>query len=488
MTWLSKFYMPHGLGDHANAVQVFKPCRDRGNELLIKVNPDREWLWRAAGYKLCDGASDTHPYWEPSAVNRDLLNNHPWDGNKSGQNLAAHPLPVVGSPAELWDEMVNHRFDLTPSVSEEAKGRVARWIDDLPRPLFLLHTRGATSPQRKNYPPDLEVEVVEQLLQMGSVVYLTWDRGGPETFKSARYRVLGPSVEELYWMTSRADVFLGIDSGPYHLARMTGTPRVGVWFDIPAWHACIPSPDTVNLVRPHGNNPYKRFDFNMVQVPRFSGESVARHVKRIVAPRKLSPQVGTDIVLQSLVEELGHKNATLSNVVDRNLSVARIFEFLRDRQKPQVLETGCIRSVDDWGAGWFTALCGYMLKSVGGHLVSVDYTPKNCDFARLWTGRLPVTVVESDSVQFLDNYAGPKLDVIYLDSMDTDVPGHQEHCLAEARAAVPHLKDDGLLVIDDSPWDGEKWVGKGGLAIPWLLERGWRHVFKGYQSIFARPA
>lgn len=138
--------------------------------------------------------------------------------------------------------------------------------------------------------------------------------------------------------------------------------------------------------------------------------------------------------------------------------------------------------MDDWGAGWFTAVVGYFLKHHGGALTSVDNNGDNVRFARQWTRRLPVAVHEADSVEFLRGYSGPPLDVLYLDSMDTEDPRHADHCLAEAQAGFGHVKPGGLVVIDDSP-DRK---GKGRSAVTWLIGQGCSVRFEGYQVVLSK--
>ena len=483
MPQIHKFRFPHGLGDHSNAAHLFELWRRRDDKFILAVDWAR-WIWESLNYTCCDNASATHPWPEPNPARREFLH-CPWDGNKSGRNLAEYPLGFIGSQDDLWKELVQVRFDLDDKVPQRARDKVNRFLDKLPRPWIVWHSRGQTSPEKKNPHHDLETNIGQHLLDLGTVIYPEFASGKPE-FKSYRFRPGRFELPELYWLIRSADVFVGVDSGPFHFARFTRTPRVGLWWDIYYWHACIPSPETVNVQAVHGNTPYKRFDFNSVEVPKITGEKVAQVVNQVLGPRKFARSVGADVTLQNLLPNLRHRDSDLTTVVDRDQSFKKLFGFLKDRERPKVLETGCQRSVDDWGAGSFTTVCGYMLRDVGGHLTSVDITPENVSFARTWTNKLPVTVVQADSVTFLQNYTGEPFDAVYLDSLDTQQPGHAEHCVREVRSAITHLKAEGYLVIDDSPWDGTRWTGKGALAIPWLLEQGWRLVFSGYQAILTK--
>ena len=61
--------------------------------------------------------------------------------------------------------------------------------------------------------------------------------------------------------------------------------------------------------------------------------------------------------------------------------------------------------------------------------------------------------------------------------------GFEEHCLSEVQAALPHLGADAKILIDDTPAAKR---GKGRLAVPWLLEHGWRIAVNGYQILLER--
>jgi hypothetical protein len=89
-------------------------------------------------------------------------------------------------------------------------------------------------------------------------------------------------------------------------------------------------------------------------------------------------------------------------------------------------------------------------------------------------------------VTWLSAQQGSFFDLVYLDSLDTDRPGHAEHCLAEAQAALPLMEAGGLIAMDDTCWTRGSFRGKGALAVPWLLQQGWRILHSGYQTVLIR--
>jgi len=118
---------------------------------------------------------------------------------------------------------------------------------------------------------------------------------------------------------------------------------------------------------------------------------------------------------------------------------------------------------------------------------SVDSSPANCHFARQWCAPYgeSVKIHQDDSVEFLQRFGQP-IDVLYLDSLDTNQSGHAVHCLKEAAAAEPWLSPEALVAIDDSPTVNGRVTGKGSLTVPWLVSRGFDVIHVGYQVVLSR--
>ena len=72
--------------------------------------------------------------------------------------------------------------------------------------------------------------------------------------------------------------------------------------------------------------------------------------------------------------------------------------------------------------------------------------------------------------------------------MDTYVDGHAEHALKEAEAAERLVAAGGVIAFDDTPVDpAGGWSGKGRLAVPMLIDRGWRvRPTTGPQAVLER--
>lgn len=257
-----------------------------------------------------------------------------------------------------------------------------------------------------------------------------------------------------------ASLVVGNDSGPAHLAGILGVPTVVV----------------------AGGYPAERIFGEYARVTCVGGGSLgAVSVGQVVARIENETRPATYPEAARLLGKLGQRARSMSCVVG----------VIRHRfpEGARVVETGCIRSPEDWSAGYATYLFGMLLDALGcGSLTTVDINPAHLATARNLCRRWSrIEYVESCSVAYLEARTEP-IDVAYLDSLDTYEPGCAEHGLREAMAAEPLVSPRGLIVFDDTPRpSGGGWSGKGATAVPWLVSRGWRVLpASGYQTILER--
>ena len=196
------------------------------------------------------------------------------------------------------------------------------------------------------------------------------------------------------------------------------------------------------------------------------------------------------------------------------------FALERLPESPTIVETGCVRTADNWqGDGMSTVVFAEWVDAHGGNLYSVDIDRDNvaqADALTSWSRQ--VLVVLGDSVPFLANFEQP-IDLLYLDSLDypdgalrdlyggrddihramvlLDAMGEdeivarhgtlilpsQEHCARELDAAMPWLDDRSVVVIDDAALPGG---GKARLARKILEREGWRCALDAYQTVWVR--
>lgn len=497
-----RFY--HGLGDAANFARLIPLYTSRGHRIGVECTPDKAIVFRAAGAEIVSEATHTHEWGYPP-VDVHAGHGRESSGSKAGWNISQPPLPEIGDKAELWPEYCRNRVRVTPFIPPHEREFVARWLRDLPRPIVLLHTKGNTAQAIKSLPDDVASLFYREMLDRfdGTLVLLDWDNRVP---RLPMYRVRhltdmsgGCPTERMFALMDEADLIVGVDSGPLHAAGLTDTPRVGIW--MPGHYAArysLPDPQQLNLVLEGATqqwNRYRRVPWNIVDQPgnQWNAAWLAEQCARMLQPPKYlaADQLGFDVQLQHWVGELcrGDRSRLTSAYTDRNRSFDVLLREATARfVRPTFVETGTIRSEEDWaGAGYSTYLFGAYLQNRGGRLHSVDLTPEHCQFARTWCQVFGETVHvhQQDSVQYLQQFDRP-IDVLYLDSLDTTEPGHAEHAVREAQAAMHALHSQSLILFDDTPWREGAFCGKGAHAVPWLLNNGWKVLYAGYQVLLER--
>jgi len=155
-----------------------------------------------------------------------------------------------------------------------------------------------------------------------------------------------------------------------------------------------------------------------------------------------------------------------------------------------IVETGCLRSKDDWGAGMSTLLFGEFCKKYNKILYTVDNNAKHLSIAKKITAPFQdnIIYVLDDSHHFLNNLV-IKIDLLYLDSLDAD-PNNQQitreaqlHQLVEIQLALPKLSEKAIVLLDDNnlPFGGKPYLAKD-----FLLEKGFTLLMDYHQSLWTK--
>lgn len=506
-----KVNFPHGLGDCIHFAHQLPLYTRRGHRILVSCVPDKQIVFAASGVSVSSDTADTItvPWHEGLCPNAEARWNNAWRWSKAARNISVPPLPEIGTPQDLWDEYCQVGLNIFPHLPIEAPHSITTWLSRLSRPIILLHTHGHSYTPRKNFEAEQCWHLYRSLLQEtnGTLILLDWENRVPR-LSHERVRHLtddwGPiDTAQLLVLLGQADLIIGIDSGPLHAARLTNTPSIGVWMNDsspPTW--CLPRELQVNLVvgRRHQEwSRHSRIPFHIVECTeptRMVEILTGLATYMLNPPRYLHPtQKGTDVLLQWFIRKRMYGTPTsLGAYSDRNLSFDMLFRTMSERfLSPRVVETGCIRVEDDFsGAGFSTYVIGCYLQKRGGQLTSIDNSPEHCAFARAWTECFGsrIAVVQGDSVEWLRTNE-ESIDVLYLDSLDLGVHGAPteiqtaNHSLSEIQAAYKSLHGRSLVVLDDTCYRCRTYHGKGALAVPWLLERGWKVVHSGYQTILS---
>jgi ADP-heptose:LPS heptosyltransferase len=166
--------------------------------------------------------------------------------------------------------------------------------------------------------------------------------------------------------------------------------------------------------------------------------------------------------------------------------------------KPVILELGMTRTYGNWlGDGYSTPFFSYMVNVKGGELFSVDIDPEAriaCEHIlkeyNLYTDRVHLYV--EDAIRFLQRWnrdIGSPIDLLYLDAWDyaegEGAKNSEEKHLEAFKIIENYLSERALILIDDIH-DTKTFKGKGRLVIPYLMERGYKTVYLGYQCLFSK--
>ncbi len=495
----------HGLGDCVMFAHQVPLYRAAGWWVEIGCQPDKRILFQPAGAVTTSVNPDwpfigwQHPPAPQPSPERSLVH---W--NKAGWNLSASPMPDIGGKEVLWNAYTQTRLDIQPHLGADAIRSAGLFLTELPKPWVALHTMGNSFQKAKSLPDDLTRQLYMELLDRmeGTLILLDWDKRVPR-LNHYRVRHLTDdweriNVPKLLALLGRVDLLIGIDSGPFHATRFLDTPALGVF-----WNAehhpvkyCLPRGRQAGIVPAQVKRDLSqraRLDYNLIlsegTLP--SASFIATQAVRMLEGARYldDTQLGADVRLQQMVRDWSRGGGNeVSRRMDRDRGWDVILRECRRRfPRPRIVETGCIRTLDDWrGAGNSTVLLGEYATLKGGSLTSVDIDPKHCELARATVRDLPRVSIEcSDSVAWLKSGKEP-VDLLYLDSLDSFAPRSEEHALEEARAAMPRLHERSLLVFDDTAYGCGGFRGKGGKAVPFLLKNGWKILHSGYQTCLVR--
>ena len=153
-----------------------------------------------------------------------------------------------------------------------------------------------------------------------------------------------------------------------------------------------------------------------------------------------------------------------------------------------IIETGTVRQLDDYGAGYSTFVFGEYVKRHGGHITTIDIDENNMDICKMVTKDYwnQIDYVVEDSLTALTKLKD-KIDLLYLDSLDTPIEGDaseaQNHNLKEFKLVEHLLTDKTIVLLDDNSFENG---GKTRLTKQYLKEKGWRLVLNSQQSLWIK--
>lgn len=169
-----------------------------------------------------------------------------------------------------------------------------------------------------------------------------------------------------------------------------------------------------------------------------------------------------------------------------------IYNLLKKRDDPFILETGCTRRLSTDGDGASTLFFGSIVHPTEyGSLISFDINSDHLLYAQsiiednIAKDHIWWQPIHGDSITNLTRFMTERpLDLIYLDSYDYTDPNKtlsQYHALAEFILASSVYSNDTIIAIDDTKLENN---GKAGLLIPYLEYRNYICIFDQYQQIW----
>lgn len=246
-------FCTHGLGDVVHAATAMRLYVNRGYDVQIQIEPNKRWAWEAAGIPIHHGPEQLplHPYYYPPDFFDLSKPDH--THSKIAHLFEVSALPRLGGKPEVWEAVCNTAIDATSAVSSRAMDDATKFLEGLPHPIILLHSKGTNWQEEKSIPDGIAFQLIRNLLETGgSVVTLDWDGRAP-TLGHDRVRGIKPnwhhiSLEEFGALCILADLFIGVDSGPFHLAGWFDIPTLYVSRKIPPVRCCLPDPMATYLV------------------------------------------------------------------------------------------------------------------------------------------------------------------------------------------------------------------------------------------------
>ena len=156
-----------------------------------------------------------------------------------------------------------------------------------------------------------------------------------------------------------------------------------------------------------------------------------------------------------------------------------------NRKHKIIVETGVSRGKKkfwfftkiNWKDGMSTMIFSDYVKEVEGHMYSCDINNRNIVNAKKFVKKNLdfVTFVNEDSLKFLKSF-NKKIDFLYLDSLDGQMENANEHQLSEIKIALPKLKKNSLVLLDDKGT-------KTNLSAKYLLENNYKIVNETNEQI-----
>ena len=244
-------HFDHGLGDCVNFARLLQLYKVRGWDIGVVTPQRRQDVFRACGIRQAVMGTQ-HPWGYHDGFNKPSLENGRIS-NKIGANLNREPLPYLGPPDALWDELCG--LDMSGAaevlIDEATREKAAELKNNLAKPVILLHYRGVAWADQKDLPDATATELCRQLKNELGASIIVLDFARRPNDPSDAIKVLdvwnNTSLGGLAALMGIADLLIGIDSGPYHFASLCKVPVLGVFHKLYPSCGTLPNPRSLNM-------------------------------------------------------------------------------------------------------------------------------------------------------------------------------------------------------------------------------------------------
>lgn len=298
----------HGLGDVVAAVAAFRLYMANGYEVQLQVEDNKRWLFEAAGIPIHDGPEKfpLHPYYYPDMNKFWDLSTPDCVYSKIAHLFEVKELPKLGSKEDVWAALCAQQIDVTSQIPPEAHVEAESFLEGMPRPIFVVHTRGTNWAEEKSLSTSVAFDLIVTLLKIttGSVIVLDYDCRAPMV-GDARCKGIKPSwghigIDRLCALLQRTDLMIGIDSGPFHVAGLVaGVKALGVFRKIPPVRCCLPNSNATYLVPDRDHDQWEKrssqWKFLEYEGDSPTGEEIAEIASQLAGGMTVVPMTLEDL-------------------------------------------------------------------------------------------------------------------------------------------------------------------------------------------------
>jgi len=165
--------------------------------------------------------------------------------------------------------------------------------------------------------------------------------------------------------------------------------------------------------------------------------------------------------------------------------------LLNNFKNPKILETGCIRFFEDYGAGYSSHIFADFLHNYGGTLTTVDNDEKKLGWAEKQLKPLNeknnISYVVSDGLEFCQK-TEETYNLCYIDTHDSDLNEvglaiAQKNLESQVNAIKDKITENGIIVVNDADMARQ---GKSYSAQVYMLKNGFQCIYLDQQSVWKK--